>query len=83
MSHYKKLYDKIINNPKDVSFEEIDKLLTKVGGFTRRNPKSGSSHYIYHHPDLTEQISIPKDRPVKVIYIKKALKLFEIVKEDF
>ncbi len=34
MSNYKKLYDKIKNNPKDVSFKEIDKQLTKAGGFT-------------------------------------------------
>jgi poly-D-alanine transfer protein DltD len=82
MSHYKKLYDKIKNNPKDVSFEELDKLLTKVGGFSRRNPNGGSSHYIFYHPDLEEHISIKKDNPVKVIYVKKALELFEIVRED-
>ena len=34
MSHYKKLYEKIKNNTKDVSFEELDKLLTKVGGLS-------------------------------------------------
>ncbi|NLJ57675.1 MAG: hypothetical protein GX339_02400 [Tissierellia bacterium] len=35
MSNYNKLYDKIKNNPKNISFKEIDKLLTKAGGFTR------------------------------------------------
>lgn len=83
MSHYRKLYDKIKNNPKDVSFEEIDKLLTKVGGFTRTNPKGGSSHYTYYHPDLLDPLTIPKNKPVKAIYIKRALMFFDIVKEDF
>ena len=83
MSHYKKLYEKIKNNTKDVSFEELDKLLTKVGGFIRRNPKGGSSHYTYSHPDLVDIITIPKDKPVKPIYVKKALIAFDIVKEEF
>ncbi|MFU0799132.1 MAG: Addiction module toxin, HicA family [Xylanivirga thermophila] len=83
MSHYKKLYDKIKNNPKNVDFKDIDKLLTKVGGFTRRNPKGGSSHYTYSHPDLPNIITIPKDKPLKPIYVKNALEAFEMVKEEF
>lgn len=80
MSHYEKLYNKIKNNPKNVSFAEIDKLLVKVGGFTRRNPSGGSSHYTYSHPDLVDIITIPKDRPIKPVYIKRALAAFEMVK---
>lgn len=40
MAHYKKLYEKIRNNPKDVSFQDIDKLLTKIGGFTKEVQKA-------------------------------------------
>lgn len=83
MSHYKKLYDKMKNNPRNTRFKDIDKLLTKVGGFTRRNPRGGSSHYTYSHSDLIDIITIPKDRPVKPIYIKRALNAFDVVKEDF
>lgn len=82
MSVYNKLYLKIKNNPKDVSFKEIDKLLTKAGGFTRRNPKGGSSHYTYSHCDLSKIITIPKNKPVKPIYIKKALRAFDMVKDN-
>ena len=83
MSHYEKLYNKMKNNPKDVRFQSIDKLLTKKGGFIRKNPGSGSSHYTYSHPDLVDIITIPKGKPIKPIYIKKALGAFDIVNEDF
>ena len=81
MGHYFKLYKSIKNNPYDVRFEEIDKLLTKVGGFEVRN--DGSSHYIYYHPDWPDNISVPKDRPVKPIYIKRALRAFDFVNPNF
>lgn len=81
MGHYFKLYKTIKNNPYDIRFEDIDKLLTKVGGFEVRN--DGSSHYIYYHPDCPENISIPKNRPVKPIYIKNAIRKFEEMNPDF
>lgn len=84
MSHYKKLYEKIKNNPKNVRFEDIDKLLTNVGGFSRRN--SGSSHFFYSHPDLkeiTDYVNIPYNKPIKERYIKKALEKFELVNPHF
>lgn len=77
MSHYKKLYEKIKNNPTNVRFEDIDKLLQKVGGFTLRTPGSGSDHYTYSHPDLVTILTIPKDRPVKKKYVILALQAFD------
>jgi len=67
-----KLYARIVNNPKDVNFEELDKLLLK-NGFKRNNPGSGSSHYTYRHPDLIDIVTIPSKRPVKAIYVKQAI----------
>ncbi|NMB97279.1 MAG: hypothetical protein GYA02_11830 [Clostridiaceae bacterium] len=85
MSHYKKLYLKIKNNPKNVRFDEIDKLLTKIGGFERRN--KGTSHYIYSHPDLNEindYVNIPYKKPhIKDCYIKKAIEKFELANPHF
>ena len=81
MGHYEKLYRKIKNNPKDVSFDEIHNLLTKVGGFGCRN--DGSSHYVFYHPDLVDHITIPKRNPIKPIYITKAIKSFEEVNNKF
>ena len=77
MGHYQKLYDKIKRSPKDVRFEEIDRLLQGVGGFEMRN--KGTSHYTYSHPDLIEIITIPKNKPIKKCYIENALIAFESV----
>ncbi|MDF9410082.1 hypothetical protein L7E55_17370 [Pelotomaculum isophthalicicum JI] len=51
MTSFSKLYAKIVRNPKDVDFEELDKIL-KQYGFKCRQPGKGSSHYIYYHPKL-------------------------------
>lgn len=80
MTKYDKLYTKIVNNPKDIDFDGLDKVL-RQHGFKRRQPRKGSSHYVYHHPDLPDLISIPKARPVKAIYVKDAIAAIEKLKE--
>lgn len=67
-----KLFASIVNNPKDVRFEDLDKVL-KSHGFSRRNPKGGSSHYTYFHPKLTDILTIPKNKPIKAIFVKEAI----------
>lgn len=76
MTKDEKLYSRIVNNPKDVNFDELDKLMRKHG-FERSNPGSGSSHYTYRHPDLTDILTIPYKRPVKAIYVKQAIAAIE------
>lgn len=85
MSTSKKLYNKIKNNPKNVKFEEIDKLLINIGGFEKRSTKG--SHFVYHHKKLgnsiNEYVNIPYKKPtIRPAYIKKALAMFELVMED-
>lgn len=82
MGHYQDLYFEFKNNPKNVRFEDLDKLLQKFGRFERRAPRSGSSHYTYSHPDLFEILTIPKERPLKIIYVKKAIKALEAVIDE-
>lgn len=85
MGNHEKLYLKIKRNPRDVRFEDIDKLLTKIGGFQKRN--TSGSHFIYSHPDLKnidDYVNIPFKKPtIKPIYIKKALEKFEAVNPHF
>jgi len=60
MSKLEKLLQKIKNNPKQVRFEELDKILTRAG-FEKRQPKGGSSHYYYTKGAL--KVSIPYRQP--------------------
>ena len=77
------LYKKIKRNPKNVSFEDINTLM-EAGGFAHRSKKS--SHHVYTHPDLhgiQDAVTIPFNRPILEVYIKKALKKFEFANPDF
>ncbi len=75
MTKKEKLLSKIKNNPKNIRFEEIDKILLDLG-FERFQPSKGSSHYTY----ILEKhrLTIPYKKPfVKVIYIKKAIEIID------
>ncbi|OGD85645.1 hypothetical protein A2696_03145 [Candidatus Curtissbacteria bacterium RIFCSPHIGHO2_01_FULL_41_13] len=73
MTKREKRLRKIFQNPKTVSSKELDSVL-RSSGFEARQPKSGSSHYIYTRKDI--QISVPFRRPyVKEVYVKRVLEL--------
>jgi len=73
MSKREKRLRKIFRNPKTVSFKELDTVLRSFK-FDLRQPKSGSSHYIYTKGDI--QIAVPFKRPyVKEVYVKRVLEL--------
>ncbi|MDD4402663.1 MAG: toxin HicA [Desulfitobacteriaceae bacterium] len=75
MSQLEKLLEKIRNNPKQVRFTELDKILTRAG-FKRRQPGGGSSHYIYTKGE--DSLIVPFNQPhIKAIYVEKAIKLLE------
>lgn len=75
-----KLYAQITNNPKNVKFESLDKLLSQ-NGFICRQPSGGSSHFNYYHPELPDILTIPYARPIKAIYVKQAIAAIQKVKE--
>jgi hypothetical protein len=73
MTKREKRVKKIFQNPKAVPFKELDRVL-KDFGFEVRQPKSGSSHYVYTKEDI--QMSVPFKRPfVKEVYIKRVIEL--------
>ena len=76
MSKRDKLLKSIRNNPSNVKFETLQKLLLYYG-FTERKPRGGSSHYTYtlNHYILT----VPKHKPVNKIYVKLFLKMIDEV----
>jgi len=60
VSKQKKLLEKVRNNPKSVRFDDIDLLLT-WHGFECRQPRGGSSHYVYTRRDYV--ITIARHKP--------------------
>jgi len=80
LSKLNKLLEKIKNNPKQVRFEELDKILLHYG-FRKRQPSGGSSHYIYTKDDKI--ISVPFHQPhIKTVYVERAIDLLEGVISD-
>lgn len=70
MSKKEKLIKLMLNNPKDVSFEVLKKLL-QHNGYVGEN--SGGSHWVFRKDGLETQV-IPRKKPVKAIYVIRALK---------
>ncbi|MFP5520793.1 type II toxin-antitoxin system HicA family toxin [Peptococcus simiae] len=81
MSKKEKLLAGIRNNPKDVSFQDLDSLL-RSAGFIRRQSSKGSSHYTYSHTRLVEILTVPKSKPVKAYIVKEALRSYDLVMEN-
>lgn len=73
MGRREDLLAKIKHNPKNVHFEQLDKLL-KMYGFDCRN--KGGSHYIYKRKGCAS-ISVPRHIPVGEVYVKKAIAAIE------
>jgi len=75
LSRLLKLYRNIRNNPKAVSFKDIDKLL-RTAGFEVRQPGGGSSHFFYKKGDKC--ITVPYKRPyVREHYVNRVIELLE------
>lgn len=69
MSQLEKLLERIKNNPKTVTFAELDKILLRIG-YERRQPGRGSSHYTYRKAGKMP-LTIPKKSPyVKEEYVR-------------
>lgn len=73
MSKYDKLLEKMKNNPTNISFEDLKKILEKEG---YQGINSGGSHWVFRK-EGEESITIPYKRPVKIIYVKKVLEILE------
>ena len=80
MGKAEKLLEKIRNNPKTVSFGDLDKVLRQLG-FVCREPGSGSSHHVYTYGSF--RLTVPYKRPhVKEVYVKQALQYIDEIMRD-
>ena len=78
MSKKDKLLKAIKNNPKNINFEDIKKLLESVG-YKAKN--SGGSHWVFRKEGINS-ITIPFKRPIKAIYAKRVLMIIEDISDD-
>ncbi len=78
MSKKEKLIKCIKNNPTNVKFEDLKKILEDIG-YSSTN--RGGSHYVFTKDNFTT-LCIPYKRPVKVIYVKQVIKIIEEEEED-
>jgi len=71
----KKRVKKLSSSPKNIRFEVLDAILDDHG-FTCRQPRGGSSHYVYYKNE--KQITVPYKRPfIKEVYVKRVRELIE------
>lgn len=71
MSKKDKLIKAMKNNPKNILFEDIKKLLEDYG-YVCHN--SGGSHFVFRKEN-TVSIVIPYHKPIKAIYVKHVLEI--------
>ena len=80
MAQRDKLIDRVRSNPKSVRFEDLDALLLHLG-FERRQPGSGSSHYVYRHG--AHVITIARHKPyVHSQAVRQVLRILDEIIED-
>ena len=71
MSKHDKLLARLLSGASDKSFTfaELRSVLLRLG-FEQRTP--GGSHYTFSHPEVQSILTVPKRKPLKPIYVKKA-----------
>ena len=75
MSSWDKLIKKFLTLKADIRFEEIKKVLESFG-YVMKQPKSGSSHYIFRKAGCSN-ICIPKHHIIKKVYVLKVKEIIE------
>ncbi len=80
LSKWEKLLQKIRNNPKTVTFEEIDKVLRSMG-YMPNQPRGGSSHYTYRKKGCMPLTVPRKASYVKEAYVKVVIDLWDSSQE--
>ncbi len=80
MSKWDKLIKRISSLPKDVRFEELQKILESYG-YEMKGAGKGSSHFTFRKKGCPP-ITIPKDEPIKRPYVEKVRDVIENEEKD-
>lgn len=78
MSQKDKLLKAIRNNPKNVSFQEIKKLL-EGHGFVCHDGKG--SHFVFKREGFSP-VSIPRKKPIKAVYVHQVINIIDEIEKD-
>ena len=73
MSRKDKLIEAIKNNPKNVKFEDLKKILESLG---YKAINRGGSHYVFTR-EASISLTTPYKKPIKVIYVKQVISIIE------
>lgn len=73
MSKALKSLDRLLRGTSDAnfSFDELRRVLLRLG-FQEHAPGGGSSHRTFSHPEVRDILTVPKHKPLKPVYVKKA-----------
>ena len=75
MSKWDKLLARIYTLSKDLRFDELRRVLESYG-YEMNAPRSGSSHYTFRKSGC-QPITIPKNEPIKRIYVEMVKQVVE------
>jgi len=79
MTQIQKLYGRIKNNPRNVSYDDLSKLM-EYFGFEVRNR---ASHYTFRHERLKEIITVKKEPgQIKAVYVKRCLAAIDVISKE-
>ncbi|MHB9093710.1 MAG: hypothetical protein ACYC21_03475 [Eubacteriales bacterium] len=81
MTKIEKRFERILNNPKDIKWTELQTVLSKFG-LTCESPGSGSHWSVYDEKSSTVLTVPVHNNRVKAIYVKKLIYLIKEVKEE-
>jgi predicted RNA binding protein YcfA (HicA-like mRNA interferase family) len=76
MSKREKRLARLRRNPNDVSFDQLRRVLEDYG-FEYRQTEGSHYHFSYTLGGATKVYSVPFRRPVKDVYVKRALKVID------
>ena len=81
MTKIEKKFERLLNNPKDVKWTELQAILKKFGLICE--PPDGGSHWTVYDEISEANVTVPvHNNRVKVVYMKKLIALLKEVREE-
>jgi len=82
MSQSEKVLARMRNNPAgDWDIDDIKRICKQVKGFECRPPATGR-HYTVSHPAISDILTIPANRPIKPVYVKRFVSMIDSIKTE-